>query len=82
MDLQLRSDAFSGVYHFLTAHRVPSVNIGIFFASKSESFNVNVVAEEFLTETQYVSGDLITPKCHYSVHYTRLMETYRPVNVA
>lgn len=50
--------------------------------ARRESFNVNVVAEEFLTETQYVSGDLITPKCHYSVHYTRLMETYRPVNAA
>lgn len=36
VDLQLRSDAFSGVNHFLTAHHVPSVNIGIFFASKSK----------------------------------------------
>lgn len=43
---------------------------------------LNVLAEAFLTEMKYVFGDVIAPKCHYLVHYARLIEMYGPVHIA
>lgn len=39
------------------------------------------LVEEFLTEMKNVFGDVITAKCHYLVHYARLMEMYGPLRL-
>ncbi|XP_035989246.1 uncharacterized protein LOC110368027 isoform X1 [Fundulus heteroclitus] len=40
---------------------------------------LDLLVQEFLTEMKDVFGDVITPKCHYLIHYARLMEMYGPL---
>lgn len=40
---------------------------------------LDLLVQEFLTEMKDVFGDVLTPKCHYLIHYARLMEMYGPL---
>ena len=42
---------------------------------------LNLLVFEFLTEIKEVFGDVITPKCHYLIHYSRLIEMYGPLRL-
>lgn len=42
---------------------------------------LNLVVQEFMTEMKDVFGDVITPKCHYLIHYARLIEKYGPLRL-
>ncbi|TKS80540.1 hypothetical protein D9C73_014642 [Collichthys lucidus] len=42
---------------------------------------LNLLVQEFLTEMTDVFGDVITPKCHYLIHYARLIEMYGPLRL-
>lgn len=40
---------------------------------------LDVLVHEFLTELNAVFGNVITPKCHYLIHYPRLMSMFGPL---
>ena len=78
---------------FLIAHRIPSscvywdvflvchdiVDIVISPKIKRESLAfLNLLVCEFLTKLKDVFGNVITPKCHYMIHYARLTAMYGP----
>lgn len=42
---------------------------------------LNLLVQEFLTEITDVFGDVITPKCHYLIHYARLIDMYGPLRL-
>lgn len=44
-------------------------------------FLLNVLVQEFLTEMKDVFGGVITPKCHYLVHHSRLIQMYGPLHL-
>ncbi len=40
---------------------------------------MNLLVCEFLTKLKDVFGNVITPKCHYTIHYARLIAMYGPL---
>lgn len=81
---------------FLKAHRVPpNCNYWNVFllchditeivmspkVRKENLVLLNLLVQEFLTAMKDVFGDVITPKCHYLVHYARLTEMYGPLRL-
>lgn len=49
---------------------------------KRESLSMlNLLVCEFLTKLKDVFGDVITPKCHYMIHYARLIAMYGPLRM-
>ena len=49
--------------------------------NKNTLLLLNGLVEDFLTKMKNVFGDVITPKCHYLIHYARLMEMYGPLRL-
>lgn len=73
---------------FLMAHRIPpdspywhvfllcSEIVDIVMATKvrkDELAHLNLLVQEFLEKTTEVFGNVLTPKCHYLIHYPRLI---------
>lgn len=46
---------------------------------KDELANLEVLVHVFLSEMAEVFGNVLTPKCHYLIHYPRLMLMYGPL---
>lgn len=78
----------------LMAHRVPPGSaywnvyllsreiVEIILASqirKDDLMNLKMLIEEFLAEMSNVFGNVLTPKCHYLLHYPRLILMYGPL---
>lgn len=45
---------------------------------KDELAYLELFVHAFLSEMKEVFGTVLTPKCHYLVHYARLMSMYGP----
>ena len=80
----------------LMAHRVPPgcaywnvyllsrEIVEIIFASqirKDDLSYLKICIEDFLTELTNVFGNVLTPKCHYLIHYPRLIAMYGPLSL-
>ena len=46
---------------------------------KDELAHLNLLVEEFLVDTAEVFGDVLTPKCHFLIHYSRLLLMFGPL---
>ncbi|KAL2086106.1 hypothetical protein ACEWY4_017165 [Coilia grayii] len=46
---------------------------------RNDLVNLKMLIEEFLTEMSNVFGNVLTPKCHYLLHYPRLILMYGPL---
>lgn len=56
----------------------------IVMAKKVRKENIlllKLLVHEFLTKLKSVFGDVITPKCHYLIHYARLIEMFGPLRL-
>lgn len=62
---------------FLICHDIVDMVTAPKIKRESLSF-LNLLFCEFLTKLKGVFGNVITPKCHYIIHYARLIAMYGP----